>query len=67
MSRREQAERDGHLVRMDSLRVGTRFICISGQEWTFTRRDGKSTGVYHVRRSDGFESMFAGCAEVEVI
>lgn len=54
----------GRCVRVDTLAKGRRFRCIQGQEWTYERLDGALTGVHHARRSDGFTSAFAGCAEV---
>lgn len=63
----EWRRREGERVRVDTLRVGTEFSCISGDVWKFTRRDGRSDGVFHVERlRDGHMSMFAGCAEVLV-
>lgn len=52
-------------VRIDSkeLGPGDRFRCIQGQQWTLVRQDSVSPGVFHARRDDGFETVFAGCAE----
>jgi hypothetical protein len=54
----------GPRVRVDELSRSDAFTCINGQRWTYVRKDGALSGVHHVRREDGFESSFAGCAEV---
>ena len=51
-------------VRVDTLKQGARFECISGEAWTYERRDGASSGVHHVTGDTGKKTAFAGCAEV---
>ena len=55
------------LVRVDTLAPGQRFIDIQGSMWTYLRRDGALSGVYHVKNAEGHLTAFAGCAEVEVV
>ena len=52
--------------RMDTLKKGDKFTCASGRHYTFNRRDGALSGVFHVIQSSGYETFFAGCAEVEM-
>ena len=59
-----KAWRDGPRVRIDTLRAGEPFVSMSGERWTYVRRDGVCHGVCHVVRDDGEKSLFAGCAEV---
>lgn len=49
---------------MDTLKHGQQFTCASGDFYTYLRRDGALSGVHHVRRHDGHDTTFAGCAEV---
>jgi hypothetical protein len=56
----------GTRVRIEKLRVGERFLAIDGKHYTYDRRDGALSGVYHVTCDDGTRTAFAGCAEVVV-
>ena len=47
---------------MDTLKHGQQFTCASGDFYTYLRRDGALSGVHHVRRHDGHDTTFAGCA-----
>lgn len=54
--------------RVDELRKGQRFRCVSGHEWIFERQDGALSGAYKVRSAkDGRTNYFAGCAVVELL
>ena len=64
----KSAQELGHLVRVDSLRKGQRFRCITGAIYTYIRPDGANRGGHHAKRaSDELSDMFAGCAEVELV
>ena len=59
-----KAWRDGPRVRIDTLGPGDTFTSMSGEHWTYVRRDGVNHGVIRVLRDDGQKNLFAGCAEV---
>ena len=54
------------LRRMDSLRKGDQFTSADGGHYTYDRVDGALSGVHHVTEKGGRQTMFAGCAEVEM-
>lgn len=51
------------IVRIETLSPGTRFTPAFGGHWTYLR-EGRA-GLHYALRSDGYESAFAACAEVE--
>jgi len=51
------------IVRIDTLSPGARFTPAYGGHWTYVREG--HMGLHHARRSDGYASEFAACAEVE--
>ena len=57
----------GPRVRVDSLKPGQRFLSMSNGCFTYERRDGALSGVYHVVDDAGGRTSFAGCAEVVMI
>jgi len=60
----EWARRWRERVRVDALKPGARFQAIDGVRYTYERRDGALSGVFHVTAADGSHTAFAGCAEV---
>ena len=54
-------------VRVDQLRRGDEFVCVSGHHWTYDRPDGALWGVYWCSREDGVCNCFAGCAVVTLL
>lgn len=52
-------------VRVDSLRRGQRFRCVSGFEWVYDRKDGALSGVHWADRATGGRDCFCGSALVQ--
>ena len=55
------------MPRIDTLRRGQRFRCVSGHTWTFDRKDHALSGAYYADGDHGKRDCFAGCAEVTLL
>ena len=53
----------GPRVRVDAMKRGDQFTDISGNTWTYVRKDGALSGAHHVVSPSGEQTCFAGCAE----
>lgn len=56
----------GPRVRIDKMRLGSRFVSKYSGTWRLAREHA-SRGVFYAVTDDGHEDVFAGCAEGVVV
>ena len=54
-------------IRIDNMRVGTKFTDLDGDQWRLIRQHRANKGAYLAQRVDGHKDYFAGCAEFEEV